>query len=80
MYISLKTPRIKVGKNIEHYTEDLDKFKMSAGLIEDFRGYKISVTNRREKIDARQLEYQPVFEKEIWKLNSEGDPLKEEDW
>lgn len=73
-------PLLQVATNIEFYTEDMDKFKMSAGLVQDFRAFKIQVTNRREKIDARQLEYQPVFEKEIWKLNSEGDALKEDDW
>ncbi len=80
----LKNWSSMIGQVIAHPDKfsNLDtKLMVSAGLLEDFRNFKIQVRNRREKIDrATHQQYQPVFERELWKLNSDGDTMKEEDW
>ncbi|CAD7967684.1 unnamed protein product [Amoebophrya sp. A120] len=54
------------------------KVHVSASMVEEFRELR-KMRNRREKIDNHP-QYQPVFEKELWKLNSDGDALQETDW
>ncbi|CAD7967310.1 unnamed protein product [Amoebophrya sp. A25] len=70
----------KVVEQPDKYANLDTKMLVSAGLIQDFRDYKMLIRNRREKIDRSSHQYQPVFEKELWKLNSDGDPLHEDDW
>jgi len=71
----------KVIANPDKYTNLDTKLMVSAGLLEDFRNFKIQVRNRREKIDrTTHLQYQPVFERELWKLNSDGNTMEEKDW
>ena len=70
----------RVSSNPEKFTEIDQKMKVSRGLLADFREFKVQIRNRREKIDCNQTKFQPVFERELYKLNSEGDALKEENW
>jgi len=64
---------------------DASKVQLSANMIAEYREFfKVTVRNRRQKIEplteSQSLPFKPVFERDLWKLNSEGDPMKEGDW
>jgi len=64
---------------------EASRVQLSANMIAEYREFfKVTVRNRRQKIEplteSQSLPFKPVFERELWKLNSEGDPMKQSDW
>merc|ERR1719263_108493 len=41
---------------------------------------KLSVKNRRMKVDKEAGHFEPVFKGTLWKVKASGDCMKEEDW
>eukprot|EP00392_Amoebophrya_sp_AT5.2_P016808 g17104.t1 len=74
-WVSVLTEVMQKPENFD--SQLAKKVKVSEGLLQDFRDFN---RNRREKIDRNSGQYQPVFEKELWKLNSDGDPLQDSQW
>jgi serine/threonine protein kinase len=47
----------------------------------EIRTFILTVRNRRMKVeDDSEQQFAPIFQGTIWKVRSNGDPLKEEDW
>eukprot|EP00403_Amphidinium_massartii_P029377 CAMPEP_0178396504 /NCGR_PEP_ID=MMETSP0689_2-20121128/13762_1 /TAXON_ID=160604 /ORGANISM="Amphidinium massartii, Strain CS-259" /LENGTH=657 /DNA_ID=CAMNT_0020017179 /DNA_START=330 /DNA_END=2303 /DNA_ORIENTATION=+ len=76
----------------EHYEEWMSKLQeatrlempsmhMGAELARELHAFVLNVRNRRMKIGKDVAEhFAPVFKSSLWKVKTEGDKMKEEDW
>jgi len=63
------------GKN-----QMLITFQLGAKLAEDLKAFRITIQNRRQKVDDKKGDFEPAFKAKLWKLKGDGDSMKEEDW
>jgi hypothetical protein len=55
--------------------------KLGENFAKDVREFKVSVKNRRIKVEHESHEqYEPVFKEKLWKVKADGDRMKESDW
>lgn len=56
-------------------------FKLGSKMADDLKAFKINVSNRRMKVDEDgKDEFAPKFKSSLFKLKTEGDRMKAEDW
>jgi len=55
--------------------------RLGASFGSDLKCYKLSVKNRRMKVEeGAEYQFEPVFKGQLWKVKANGDTLKAEDW
>jgi hypothetical protein len=55
--------------------------QLGAQFAEDVQKFKLAVKNRRMKIEEEDAgQFVPIFKAKLWKLKTEGDRKKKEDW
>jgi serine/threonine protein kinase len=56
--------------------------KLGSQMAADIDAFKLTVKNRRMKVDEGEAhaQYEPVYKGKLWKLKTEGDRKKPEDW
>mmetsp|Transcript_64930 Transcript_64930/g.155094 ORF Transcript_64930/g.155094 Transcript_64930/m.155094 type:complete len:711 (+) Transcript_64930:54-2186(+) len=60
---------------------DIPSMHFGGELAQDLQAFVLAVRNRRMKIDAQVADqFEPVFKEILWKVKTEGDRMKEEDW
>jgi len=56
-------------------------FELGAQLAQDLQKFRITVQNRRQKVnDENKKEFEAMFKAKLWKLKGDGDCMKEGDW
>jgi serine/threonine protein kinase len=56
-------------------------FKLGSKMADDLKAFKINVSNRRMKVeDESKDQFEPKFKSSLFKLKTEGDVTKLEDW
>jgi len=56
-------------------------FKLGSKMADDLKAFKINVSNRRMKVDEDgKDDFAPKFKSSLFKLKTEGDRMKSEDW
>merc|ERR1719343_368980 len=53
--------------------------KLGEEMETELNKFKLTVKNRRIKVEEGE-HYEPVFKEKLWKLKTEGDRTKAEDW
>jgi serine/threonine protein kinase len=85
IYLACETP-----EELEAWTEKLQKtgkmdmivtMKLGSKMAEEIQAFKMNVSNRRIKVegDAKD-QFEPIFKGNLWKLKTEGDRMKADDW
>lgn len=72
---------VKMLKDASHM-DMVVSMKLGAQMAADIEAYKMTVKNRRMKVDDGEAheQYEPLFKGKLWKLKTEGDRKKKEDW
>jgi hypothetical protein len=72
---------MKMLKDASHM-DMVISMKLGAQMAADIEAYKMTVKNRRMKVDEGEAheQYEPLFKGKLWKLKTEGDRKKKEDW
>jgi len=65
----------KVGK-----LDAMMTFFLGAKMAEDIQAFKLAVNNRRLKVESNKTGFDATYKAKLWKLKSQGDKTKEEDW
>jgi len=55
-------------------------FQLGDKLAEDLKAFRITVLNRRQKVDTNKDDFEPTFKAKLWKLKGDGDTMKEDHW
>mmetsp|Transcript_32123 Transcript_32123/g.73492 ORF Transcript_32123/g.73492 Transcript_32123/m.73492 type:complete len:711 (+) Transcript_32123:47-2179(+) len=60
---------------------DMPSMHFGGQLAQDLQAFVLAVRNRRMKIDANVADqFEPVYKEILWKVKTEGDRMKEDDW
>lgn len=70
------TKRIKEASRLEVFVT----MKLGAKFEDELKTFKLTVKNRRMKVENDKDGYEPNFKGKLWKLKAEGDRLKEDHW
>lgn len=55
--------------------------RLGAHFAQEARAFRMSVRNRRRKVGSEEVEdFAPVFKEKLWKVKTDGDRRKPEDW
>jgi len=72
------TKHMELVRGLEY--QQLATLKISRGLVNDFRDFKLQVRNRRQEINAETKEFLPKYKAKLFKLNQDGDWNNREHW
>mmetsp|Transcript_7026 Transcript_7026/g.15388 ORF Transcript_7026/g.15388 Transcript_7026/m.15388 type:complete len:642 (+) Transcript_7026:135-2060(+) len=62
--------------------ESMQTMFLGSRFFQELRSLKLQVRNRRMKVDANKEggAYEPIFKGMLWKVKTEGEPTRKEDW
>jgi len=55
-------------------------FQLGDKLAADLKAFRITVLNRRQKVETNTDDFEPLFKAKLWKLKGDGDSMNEEHW